>query len=171
MKDVAVQHLLKWQQFGVSVPCGAEAIVNAVRLYLDQVDDDPAADPAEMAEPLLRCLLKTDMRNAFGCISRSRMLHAVVETLPGLARFVHMAYSKPGRVTLVNRRAGEGEERFKTFLSKTGVRQGDPLGPLLYALTAVTAMREVHQYSGGSRLRNPRIKKLPSLRRGAPKQK
>ena len=74
------------------------------------------------------------------------MLHAVVETLPGLARFVHMAYSKPGRVTLVNRLAGVGEERFKTFLSKTGVRQGDPLGPLLYALTAVTAMREVHQY-------------------------
>ena len=48
--------------YNASVPCGAEAIVNAVRLYLDQVDDDDsAADPAEMAEPLLRCLIKTDM--------------------------------------------------------------------------------------------------------------
>jgi hypothetical protein len=74
------------------------------------------------------------------------MLDAVVETLPGLARFVHMAYSKPGRMTLINRQAGEGEERFRTFLSKTGVRQGDPLGPLLYSLTAATAMREVHKY-------------------------
>ena len=84
--------------------------------------------------------------NAFGTISRKRMLDAVVETLPGLARFVHMAYSKPGRVILANRRAGADEEHFKTFLSKTGVRQGDPLGPLLYALTAATAMLEVQEH-------------------------
>ena len=71
VKDVAVQHLLKSQQFGVSVPCGAEAIVNAVRLYLDQVDDDPAADPAETAEPLLRCLLKLDMSDMEAVVHRT----------------------------------------------------------------------------------------------------
>ena len=72
VKDTAVRHLVDMQQLGVSVPCGAEAIATAVRLYLDKVY--AGGDGEEAAEPLLRCVVKADMRNAFSCISRSTMM-------------------------------------------------------------------------------------------------
>ena len=142
VKDTAVRHLVDMQQLGVSVPCGAEAIATAVRLYLDKVY--AGGDGEEAAEPLLRCVVKADMSNAFSCISRSTMMQAVKDVAPGLARFVFMAYSKPARLVLANH--GPGDERFHVFLSKTGVRQGDPLGPLLYALTAAVAMKQVRMH-------------------------
>ena len=142
VKDPAVDYLVKMQQLGVSVPCGAEAIATAVRLYLDEVY--AGDDAEEAAKSLLRCVVKCDMTNAFSCIKRSTMMQAVKDVVPDLSRFVFMAYSKPARMVLAKH--GPGDERYRVFLSKTGVRQGDPLGPLLYTLTAAVAMKQVHSH-------------------------
>lgn len=73
VKDEAISYLLKVQQFGVSVPCGAEAIVNAVRLYLDQVyDDESAADTDGQDAPLLQCICNLDCASAAGTSFKAR---------------------------------------------------------------------------------------------------
>jgi hypothetical protein len=71
-----------------------------------------------------KALLKVGFENAFNFISRQAFLEEVARELPGLARWVHWCYGQPAHLW------AEGE----TLQSSSGVRQGDPLGPLLFSL-------------------------------------
>ena len=97
-------------QLGVACPLGAEAAVHAARDWLDQ------AGPG-------RCMLKLDISNAFNTIDRQTVLNAVKDNFPGMARWVHWCYGQPSHL-----RFGK-----HTLCSASGVQQGDPLGPLLFA--------------------------------------
>ena len=104
--------LLYPHQLGFGIPGGADAAVNAARIYLSQMPNNKA-------------LLKVDFRNAFNSIRRDKMLEAVEACIPELLPFVHSAYSAPS-ILLWNE---------IQILSSEGIQQGDPLGPLLFCLT------------------------------------
>jgi hypothetical protein len=80
-----------------------------------------------------RCILKVDVRNAFKTYSRSDFLHVGREQFPELFNYAAAAY---------------GHESFLQFAdaflaSRAGVHQGDPLGPLFFALALVVILKSI----------------------------
>jgi len=126
-------------QLSVGVPSACEGIATAVRLYLEEVLD--GGDVESAAEPLIRAVINADASNAFNTIDRDVMLTELKAVAPSLLPLARLVYSRDGRLVLPNH--GAGEERFRVFASRTGARQGDPLGPVLFALGALAAMRKV----------------------------
>ena len=103
--------LLGPHQLGFGFKGGSEAAVHAVRLYLNDLEEN--------------CILKLDFRNAFNTLRRDKMLQSVKNFAPDLLHFVHSTYSSPSTLFWGD----------KTIQSEEGVQQGDPLGPLLFCLT------------------------------------
>lgn len=107
-------------QLGVSTKGGCEAASHAARRYLRDCDHR-------------RVLLKVDMRNAFNCLRRDAFLSVARRRAPSLYRLLWQAYSSPSTLFF-------GEER---LASETGIQQGDPFGPALFALAVDEAARGV----------------------------
>ena len=100
-------------QLGVGVRGGAEAACHAVREYMQQhVDDD-------------RLLVKLDMRNAFNSVNRAHILETCARRCPEISKLAGLSYGRPSTLLIGN----------TIISSSTGVQQGDPLGPLLFALS------------------------------------
>ena len=74
--------------------------------------------------------VKVDLQNALNLANRDDMVHAVADKLPSLLPYVLMVYQQWS--TLVIQRADTSHDM---LWSEAGVRQGDPMGPLLFALT------------------------------------
>ena len=102
-------------QLGVGVKGGCEAIVHSVNRVLED-DDIP---------PNKRWTILLDFSNAFNNISRNRMFEEIRSRIPRLAAWMESCYGSQPLLHL-------GED---TLLSCCGVQQGDPLGPLGFALT------------------------------------
>ena len=111
-------------QLGVGVPGGATCVGHAIRAC---VADNPDT-----------VVLQVDWANAFNSISRSEMLQAVSSHAPALLPFVQWVYGSPGQLVVDGAPADT-----QPLLSQTGVRQGDPLGPLLFALTMQKVLLQV----------------------------
>ena len=71
------------------------------------------------------------------------MLSALADVAPGLLPLARLIYGREGRLVLPNHAWKPGEDAFKVFLSRCGSRQGDPWGPVLFALGMMTAMKKV----------------------------
>ena len=100
-------------QLGVGVRGGCEAIVHAASQAMSSVDDD-------------RCwTLLLDFSNAFNSINREAMFVEFRRRLPGLSAWIEYCYSGQPLLHL-------GKD---VIHSCSGVQQGDPLGPLGFALT------------------------------------
>ena len=78
-----------------------------------------------------RVLLKIDMHSAFNSLRRDSFLSVARVRTPGLYNLLWQAYSSPTRLFF-------GEEE---FASETGIQQGGPIGPALYALSVDEAAR------------------------------
>ena len=100
-------------QVGVAVPAGAEAAVHMARAWFERCSGSSAK----------RALLKIDFENAFNTIDRQAVLSSAATSFPTLARWVHWCYGQPSDLHF-----GKSVLR-----SSSGVQQGDPLGPLLFA--------------------------------------
>ena len=108
----AVSHFYPLQ-LGVGIPGGCEAIVHTVNHLMTSLPN------------IKRSTLELDFSNAFNQISREAMFAEFRQHLPGLSAWMESCYSSQPILHL-------GEE---TILSCCGVQQGDPLGPLGFALT------------------------------------
>ena len=107
-------------QVGVAVPLGAEAAVHTARQWM-QRRSGHATD----------VFLKVDFHNAFNTVDRAALLREVRLRLPGLAPWAEWCYGRHSRL-LFHKEA---------LTSEAGVQQGDPLGPLLFALALQPALR------------------------------
>ena len=99
-------------QAGVAVKAGAEAAVHTLRSWMGR--NAGATD---------RIVVKLDFRNAFNTVSRETVLKQARDHFPALARWVTWCYGSESRLQFGDFALG----------SSTGVQQGDPLGPLLFA--------------------------------------
>ena len=100
-------------QVGVACPLGLDAAVHTCRAWTKR-----------HASNNHKCLLKLDFENAFNCVDRNQFLHKCRETFPGLAKWAHWCYRAESNLQFGSH----------TIASATGVQQGDPLGPLLFAV-------------------------------------
>ena len=71
-------------------------------------------------------IAQLDLSNAFGCIDRNAILDALRKTVPEMIPYYMWSYGTSTRLYSADGR--------HVATSKTGVRQGDPLGPLLFCL-------------------------------------
>ena len=69
-------------------------------------------------------MLKIDFKNAFNMVDRSEFLSKVRILFPKMYNWVHLMYAQNSFLVFGD----------KIILSSCGVQQGDPLGPLLFAL-------------------------------------
>ncbi|XP_052621089.1 uncharacterized protein LOC111879644 [Lactuca sativa] len=100
-------------QFRVGVSGGAEAILHSANMVLGERHDDGSLS-----------MLTMDLSNAFNLVDRSALLHEVRLSCPSISLWVEFLYGQATRLYLDNTH----------IWSTTGVQQGDPLGPLLFAL-------------------------------------
>jgi hypothetical protein len=112
-------------QMGVGSPLGTERIVRA------------AEEWSRIHRGTDKVLLKVDIRNAFNTVSRAALLDRTRLLFPEVVPWIAATYLIPAHL----RHGGF------TVLSEDGVQQGDPLGPLLFALAlhplALRIAREV----------------------------
>ena len=107
-------------QLGVSTSGGCEAAAHAAQRYVRDCRNR-------------RVLLKIDMRNAFNSLRRDSFLSAARVRTPGLYNLLWQVYSSPTRLFFGK----------KGFASETGIQQGDPIGPTLFALSVDEASQGV----------------------------
>ena len=113
-------------QLGVGIPSGCEAIVHAVASCLE----DKSIPPEK------RFILLVDFSNAFNSVHRSALCREVREHTPGISAWMECSYGVQPLLHLSDH----------TLYSCCGVQQGDPLGPLGFALALHPIVRRIqHQ--------------------------
>ena len=100
-------------QCGVSCPSGSEKIAHSLRQCIEDHWKD---------KDFITC--KLDLRNAFSMVSRQAILEEYANHFPELLPWVSWCYGKHPYLW----------HQLDILTSEQGVQQGDPLGPLLYAL-------------------------------------
>ena len=119
--------ILECNQFGVGSSGGTEPIIHSVNDVI--------------FSSLCPAILSIDFSNAFNEISREEMARAVKQRLPGLYRTVKFLYGQPSQLLTFDDSGGVCQ-----ILSSQGVRQGDPLGPLLFSMTMSPLLKELEQF-------------------------
>ena len=111
-------------QVGVGIPAGAEAIIHSANRLLEKHGDETNWS-----------LLTVDFKNAFNTIDRNLIFDQVAHLCPALLPFIKVLYE--GQTHLVHGSFW--------LTSQTGVQQGDPLGPLLFALGLLILLKNIRE--------------------------
>ena len=83
-----------------------------------------------------QAVLTIDLQNAFNSMSRQFLFEGVEKWAPDLQRTFSWAYSKHSKLFLADGRS---------LTSQKGVRQGDPLGPMLFSIGFRSILEPLHQ--------------------------
>ena len=127
-----VSRILPPLQLGVGVPAGCEAIVHAVSNVLA----DSTTSPAD------RIILLVDFSNAFNMVDRGVMFKEIRSRIPSMAAWMESCYGLQPILYLSNH----------TIHSCCGVQQGDPLGPLGFALALHPILEKIQADVPGLRV-------------------
>jgi hypothetical protein len=85
--------------------------------------------------------MQLDYCNAFNSLSREAMLKAVAHMAPQLFKFANWMYKQPCPLRLA-----EAPPETAPLWSESGVRQGDPCGPLIFALGIQPVLESVQSW-------------------------
>ena len=111
-------------QLGVGVPGGAQCVGQALRAGI-------LSHPGDVT-------IQLDWKNAFNSVSRQVMIDTVAARAPALLPFAAWAYREPAALWV-----RDAPPSSPLIMSRAGVRQGDPCGPLLFALTLQATLEHV----------------------------
>jgi len=109
-------------QIGVRVPGGANAAVHAINRIMEQFKEDNGMT-----------VLTIDFANAFNNFKRDVLLGEIAAHLPSLLPLAQTKYISPPHLFL-----GDA-----ILSSQSGVQQGDPLGPMFFALILQRLVRKI----------------------------
>ena len=126
-KERFAQLLGSVAQYGVAVPAGAERLATLAQLIYDAGG----------------VLLDIDGRNAFNEVDRAAFLPQAALHASDAYAYTTNLYGAGVRPALIFNIAGRPEP--EVLYSHQGVQQGDPLGPLLFALALLPVMGDFHQ--------------------------
>jgi hypothetical protein len=101
-------------QYAVNKPNGTEAIVHAMR---EAMNNDTS-----------NVLYSMDCKNAFNSVSRAAVLRQVRERLPQAMGYFNLCYSHEAKLFM------DTDGGTAQLYSRQGVRQGDPMGTMLFSL-------------------------------------
>lgn len=124
--------MLPRSMFGVKSPGGVEPIV---RLLERAMKGDLEVD--------YKYCTSMDFRNAFNNTPRGMMPDALKKHAKGLFRCARWGYGSRSRLVITGAPASA-----PTLWSSEGVRQGDPLGPVLFSLTYRPVLDRLRSYLG-----------------------
>ncbi|XP_026383543.1 uncharacterized protein LOC113279040 [Papaver somniferum] len=109
-------------QYGVGIPCGGVGILHSSNRLIVLCGSDTS-----------KTMMLIDFTNAFNIVDRSTIIREVRALCPSIAYWVEFCYMKPARLYY----------RDHILSSTQGVQQGDPLGPLLFALALHTLIEKI----------------------------
>ena len=107
-------------QWGIGIPGGSEIAAHICSLFNAAMEEE---NEATVGRELL-CIQQVDFENAFNSVGRRAIFDGLSEAAPGLTTYFRWSY---GSASPVYTRDGD-----VLCESATGVRQGDPLGPLFF---------------------------------------
>ena len=112
------------QQIGVGQPRGTEIGLETARQWCSRNCNN-----------LTSVFVKVDFTNAFNCVNRQAFLEQCRHNFPGLSPWAEWCYIQPSNLYFGTH----------SVASESGVQQGDPLGPLLFALALQPLLIQLHE--------------------------
>ena len=123
MRGNDIGEMLSSVQFGVGFKGGCEFIVHSVSNWVSEILASGSSS---------KVIIKIDLANAFNTISREAIQAGINKHCPELLPYFNWAYGSATNLVLVN--------GIIIGRSSSGVRQGDPLGPLFFSLGFMEAL-------------------------------
>ena len=126
-------------QYGVGVKGGAEIVSHlcqGAQHYMEARDDELIPWDAHFDDPNdPLCISALDVANAFNTLYRSAIHAGVLEYCPNIISLYRWSYGPTAILCL--------SDGLPICTSESGIRQGDPLGPLLYCVGVHSTLQDV----------------------------
>ena len=117
LKSKVVGNLLSPLQMGVGIPRGVEYVAHAASLWIKESLVDNSCK---------KVTIKVDVKNAFNSLPRWLIRLGVLKYSPDLVNYFDWSYGSSTKLVMIN--------GVVIGHSETGLRQGDPLGPMFYSM-------------------------------------